>query len=402
MRLRAQTALFGPAFVAAIAYVDPGNVASNSQAGARYGYLLVWVVLLANLVAGQVQYLSAKLGLVTGMSLPQALRERMTTPIRIAYWAQAELVSMATDVAEVIGGALALSMLFGVPMVYGGLITGVVSMLLLNVQNAGQRQFERLVSWLLLVIAVGFVAGLFVAPPSAGGLARGLVPSFVDGGSVLIATSMLGATVMPHAIYLHSALARDRHGKPTGARLTGLLRTTRYDVSSAMAFAGGVNLCMVLLAATVLRGHGGVDSIIGVHDVLSHDLGAAIGLAFAIGLLASGLASTSVGCYAGAVVIEGLLRRRIPLLVRRVVTLLPALGLLAMGVNPTMALILSQVVLSFGVPFALIPLVRLTGSRAVMGEHVNRRRTTVLAALSAGLIVLLNLALIGLTVAGGA
>ncbi|ALG06280.1 Nramp family divalent metal transporter [Kibdelosporangium phytohabitans] len=400
-RFRAGAALLGPAFVAAIAYVDPGNVATNTAAGATYGYLLVWVVVVANVMAGLVQYLSAKLGLVTGLSLPEAVRDRLSRPTRLAYWAQAEVVAMATDLAEVLGGAIALNLLFDLPLLVGGLITGVVSTALLVVQDrAGQRPFERVITGLLLIIAIGFAAGLFVSPPSGPGVLGGLLPQFAGSESVLLAAGMLGATVMPHAVYLHSALARDRHGTQTGPTLGRLLNATRYDVGVAMVFAGAVNLAMLLLAAGALSGIDGVDSLSGVHAAIGQHLGTGIALLFAVGLLASGLASTSVGCYAGAVVMGGLLRRRIPLLVRRVLTLLPAVVLLAFNVDPSWALVISQVVLSFGIPFALIPLVRLTSARGLMGGNVNHRVTTALAWVVAALVIALNLALIYLTVTG--
>ncbi|ONI80966.1 divalent metal cation transporter [Actinosynnema sp. ALI-1.44] len=400
-RFRAGAALLGPAFVAAIAYVDPGNVATNTAAGATYGYLLVWVVVVANVMAGLVQYLSAKLGLVTGQSLPEAVRDRLSTPTRLAYWAQAEIVAMATDLAEVLGGAIALNLLFDLPLLLGGLITGVVSTALLLIQDrAGQRPFERVITGLLLIIAIGFAAGLFVSPPSGPGVLGGLLPQFAGSDSVLLAAGMLGATVMPHAVYLHSALSRDRHGRQTGPRLGRLLGATRYDVGVAMVFAGAVNLAMLLLAASALSGFDGVDSLSGVHNAIGQHLGNGIALLFAVGLLASGLASTSVGCYAGAVVMGGLLHRRIPLLARRLLTLLPAVVLLALNVDPSWALVISQVVLSFGIPFALIPLVRLTSARGLMGDNVNHRITTALAWVIAALVIALNLALIYLTVTG--
>jgi manganese transport protein len=401
VRMRSGSMLLGPAFVAAVAYVDPGNVASNVSAGARFGYLLVWVIVTANLMAGLVQYLSAKLGLVTGMSLPEAVRERTPRGGRLAYWAQAELVAVATDLAEVVGGAIALNLLFHLPLLVGGVITGLVSMGLLLVQDRrGQRSFERVITGLLAIIALGFLASTFIQPPSASGVLGGLVPRFHGSGSLLIAAAMLGATVMPHAVYLHSGLARDRHGRLTGGKLTRLLRVTRIDVGLAMLLAGAVNLSMVLLAAVNLQGQHGVDSIAGAHQAVGQALGAGVALLFAIGLLASGLASTSVGAYAGAMIMQGLLRKRIPLLLRRLVTLIPAVVVLAIGVDPSWALVLSQVVLSFGIPFALIPLVRLTSDRALMGAEANHRLTSVLAWLIAGVIVTLNVVLIYLTVTG--
>ncbi len=400
-RLRPSWLLLGPAFVAAIAYVDPGNVAANVSAGAQFGFLLVWVIFVANAMAGLVQYLSAKLGLVSGRTLPEAVADRTRTPTRIAFWLQAELVAMATDLAEVVGGAIALHLLFDLPLLVGGIITGVVSMVLLVVQSwRGQRMFERVISGLLLVIAIGFLTSVFVEPPSIGQAAAGLVPRFEGAESVLLATAMLGATVMPHAVYLHSGLARDRHGHPeAGKQRTWLLRVTRLDVGLAMLVAGAVNLSMILIAATNLQGRNDTDSIEGAHAAVRDTLGPTVALFFAIGLLASGLASTSVGAYAGAMIMQGLLRRSYPLLLRRVVTLIPALVILAIGVDPSRALVISQVVLSFGIPFALIPLVRLTSDRALMGDDANHRVTTALGWTVAASITLLNVVLIYLTVA---
>ena len=401
-RLRPSWLLLGPAFVAAIAYVDPGNVAANVSAGAQFGFLLVWVIFLANAMAGLVQYLSAKLGLVSGRTLPEAVADHTRTPTRIAYWLQAELVAMATDLAEVVGGAIALYLLFDLPMLMGGIITGAVSLLLLAVQNRrGQRMFERVISGLLLIIAIGFLTSLFVEPPPPGDIAAGLLPRFEGAESVLLATAMLGATVMPHAVYLHSGLARDRHGHPEpGPQRNWLLRVTRIDVGLAMLVAGAVNLSMLLIAATNLQGQDNTDSIEGAHAAVRDTLGPTVALFFAVGLLASGLASTSVGAYAGAMIMQGLLRRSYPLLLRRLVTLIPALVILAIGVDPSRALVISQVVLSFGIPFALVPLVRLTSDRAVMGDDTNHRVTTALGWIVAALISLLNVVLIYLTVAG--
>ena len=400
--LRPGLLLLGPAFVAAIAYVDPGNVAANVSAGAQFGFLLVWVILVANVMAGLVQYLSAKLGLVTGRTLPESVADHSRTPTRIAYWVQAELVAMATDLAEVVGGAIALYLLFDLPLLVGGAITGVVSLLLLAIQNRrGQQVFERVITGLLLVIAFGFLTSLVVEPPSAADVAGGLIPRFDGAESILLAAAMLGATVMPHAVYLHSGLARDRHGQPEpGAPRRRLLRITRYDVGIAMLVAGAVNLAMLLVAATNLQGIENTDSIEGAYAAVQGTLGHGVALCFAIGLLASGLASTSVGAYAGAMIMQGLLRRSYPLLLRRLVTLIPALLILAVGVDPSRALVLSQVVLSFGIPFALIPLVRLTSDRSVMGADVNHRVTTALGWLVAGVISVLNVVLIYLTVTG--
>lgn len=385
----------GPAFVAAIAYVDPGNVAANLTSGARFGYLLVWVLVLANLMAALVQYQSAKLGIVTGKTMPELLGERMRRAPRVAYWLQAELVAIATDLAEVVGGAIALKLLFGLPLILGGAIVGVISMILLAVQSRfGQRQFESVIIGLLAVIAVGFLSGLVVNPPDAVLVAGGLVPRFDGGESVLLAASMLGATMMPHAIYVHSALARDRHGVANTQTRSRLLRATKIDVFLALGLAGIVNVGMLLLAAVNLQDATGTDSIEGAHLAIQNSLGSVAALIFAIGLLASGLASTSVGSYAGATIMSGLIKKQIPLFLRRMITLAPALLILSIQIDATWALVLSQVVLSFGIPFALIPLLRLTSNRNVMGESANRIPLRILLWIIVALVITLNLALL--------
>ncbi|MEZ0492384.1 Nramp family divalent metal transporter [Kineococcus sp. TBRC 1896] len=398
---RALLRLLGPAFVAAIAYVDPGNVAANLTAGAGYGYLLLWVLVAANGMAVLVQYLSAKLAVVSGRTLPELLRERLGRRSRLAYWAQAELVAIATDLAEVIGGAVALHLLFGWDLLVGGVVTGVVSLLVLALQNrAGVRRFEAVIVGFLLIIVVGFVSGVVLSPPDPGEALAGLVPRFDGAETVLLAASMLGATVMPHAVYLHSAMARDHHGTVPARDTRRVLGATRVDVVAALVVAGLVNISMLLLAASALRGVEGTDTLEGAHAAVAAHLGVGAALLFAIGLLASGLASTSVGAYAGAVIMQGLLRIEVPLLLRRAVTLVPALVCLGIGVDPTRALVVSQVVLSFGIPFALVPLVRLTSSRDLMGEHVNRPLTRALATVAVALVVALNVALLYLTFAG--
>lgn len=403
-RLKTGWYLLGPAFVAAIAYVDPGNVAANVSAGAQFGFLLLWVIVVANVMAGLVQYLSAKLGLVTGRSLPEAVGGQLSRRARLAYWAQAEVVAMATDVAEVVGGAIALRILFGLPLLIGGVITGAISLLLLRISDQrGQQLFERVITGLLLVIAIGFTASFFVATPPPNAVIGGLVPRFHGKESVLLAAAILGATVMPHAVYLHSGLTRDRHGHPEpGPQRRRLLRITRVDVGLAMVVAGAVNAAMLLIAAFNMRERGHTGSIEGAYAAVHDTVSPTIAVFFAIGLLVSGLASSSVGAYAGAMIMQGLLYRSIPMLVRRLVTLTPALVILALGANPTRTLVLSQVVLSFGIPFALLPLVRLTGDRAVMGTDANHRITSVIGWAVGVMISLLNAVLIYLTVSGSA
>ncbi|TQE36435.1 Mn(2+) uptake NRAMP transporter MntH [Streptomyces ipomoeae] len=392
----------GPAFVAAIAYVDPGNIAANVSAGAQYGYLLIWVLVVANAMAMVVQYLSAKLGIVLGRSLPEALGDRMPRAGRLAFWAQAELVVMATDLAEVVGGAIALEILFDVPLPLGGLIVGGVSMWVLAVQTRhGQRTFEGVVTGALAIIVLGFTAGLVVHGIDWTAAAGGLAPRFEGAQTVLLAASMLGATVMPHAIYLHSSLTRDRHGfDPAPSRIRLLLGASRWDVGIALLIAGSANIALLLLAAGNLYDIPGVDSIQGAHAAITRALGTAVGLVFGIGILASGLASTSVGCYAGAAVMSGLLRVRIPLLLRRAVTLVPALVVLALGIDATQALVLSQVMLSIGIPFALIPLARLTSDRRLMGPFANSTVLRLTTYATAVAVVALNALLIVLTLTG--
>lgn len=400
-RLKRTAVLLGPAFIAAVAYVDPGNFAANFSAGAQYGYMLVWVLVAANIMAALVQYLSAKVGLVTGQSLPEVVGTRLSRWPRIAYWAQAELVAIACDIAEIIGGAVALNILFGIPLVAGGVITGVVSMgLLLIYRSKETRYFERLIMFMLCIIPIGFIVGLFMRPPDAVELFGGLVPRFDGKESLLLATAMLGATIMPHVVYLHSALARDRHGKIKPTLLKKYLKATRFDVGLAMLFAGSVNISMVVLAASALRGVPGADTLNGVYQGLTNLISPNVGLLFAIGLLVSGFISTSIGSQAGAVIMDGLLKRRIPLLTRRLITLTPALIILLIGIEPTRALIISQIGLSFGVPFALIPLARITSSRLIMGNSVNNRLVTIAIYGIAGLVSILNIVLIYLTIAG--
>jgi manganese transport protein len=394
--------LLGPALVAGVAYLDPGNVASNMTAGAIYGFLLVWVVVLGNVMAWLVQYLSAKLGIVTGKSLPEVLGERIRSRwARRGFWLQAELVAMATDIAEILGGAIALNILFDLPLVIGGLITGAVSLAVLQLQGDGRHQvFERIIISMMIIVAIGFSAGVFLRPPEAADVAAGLVPAFDGSQSVLLAASILGATIMPHAIYAHSALARDRFPNLPRAVVPRLLSATRWDVTIALTIAGAVNLAILLLAATSLQGRDDTGTLEGAHGAIVDVLGPVVATLFAVGLLASGLASSSVGAYAGAEIMHGLLRVRIPLAMRRIITLIPALLILALGVDPTQALILSQVVLSFGISFALIPLVYLGTRIEVMGEHRNTWWTTLIGALVAGLLVTLNLTLLYLVFTG--
>lgn len=392
--------LLGPALVAGVAYLDPGNVASNITAGAQFGYLLVWVVVVGNLIAWLVQYLSAKLGLATGKSLTQILGERITNKwLRRSFWVQAEIVAMATDLAEVVGGAIALYLLFGFPLLAGGLVMGLFSLLLLSLRDrSGAKAFERIIIGLLVIIAIGFGMGLVVAPPDPSSFLGGLVPRFDGSASILLAASILGATIMPHAIYAHSALTRDRFGLVlAGVERGKILKATRVDVTVALVIAGGVNLAIMLTAAVSLQGVEGTDTLEGVYAALSANLGPVIAVLFAVGLLASGLASTSVGAYAGAEIMSGLTNIRMSLLWRRVITLVPAMVILGIGADPTWALIMSQVVLSFGIPFALIPLVIFTREKKTLGADTNSALTTVLAIVASLFVIGLNGVLLWVT-----
>jgi manganese transport protein len=400
--LRGRVALLGPAFVASIAYVDPGNFATNIAGGAKYGYLLLWVIVVANLMAMLIQNLSAKIGVATGRNLPELCREHLPRPAAWALWVQAELVAMATDLAEFVGAAIALNLLFGVALLPAGLITAVAAFGILALQSKGYRRFEQLIVGFLVIIVGGFLYETLSIGADAGGVVRGLLPGFAGTDSILLATGILGATVMPHVIYLHSALTQDRVPARDHTERRRLLRFQRIDVTIAMGIAGLVNMSMLIVAAQLFHGAGltGVDSIAGAHAGLERLVGGGAALAFALALLASGFASSSVGTFAGQVVMQGFIARAVPLVLRRAVTMTPALVVLAIGVDPSRALVMSQVALSFGIPFALIPLVWLTARRDLMGALVNRRLTTMVAGVVAALISALNVFLLYQTFAG--
>jgi manganese transport protein len=395
-RLRATLAMLGPAFVASIAYVDPGNFATNLQGGAKYGYLLLWVVLLANLIAMLIQYLSAKLGVVTGHSLPENIRGHWSRPVSWGMWIQAEIMAMSTDIAEFLGAALGLNLLFGVPMLVAGLMTGVIAFAILELQSRGFRRFELAITSLLAIIFLGFLYETLRIGPSSHEALNGLLPGLDGAGSLYLAVGIIGATVMPHAIYLHSALTQGRMPVRNDQERSRVLKFERLDVIIALGLAGLVNMAMLAVAAKLFHtpGLSGLSTIPAAHAEFGRLVGGGAALAFAVALLASGASSSSVGTYAGQVVMAGFINVRVPVMARRALTMIPALVVLAVGLNPTDALVLSQVVLSFGIPLALIPLVILTCRRSVMGVHVNRPLTTVLAWGCAGLITGLNLFLV--------
>ena len=398
-RLRGTLPLLGPAFVAAVAYIDPGNFATNITGGAKHGYLLLWVILAANLMAMLIQTLSAKVGIATGKNLPELCRDEFPRPVSWGLWIQAELIAMATDLAEFVGAALALNLLFDIPLFVSGLITGVAAFGILALQNKGYRRFELAIGGLFFIVLMGFLYQAFEIGPSAGDAVTGFVPHFAGTDSILLATGIIGATVMPHVIYLHSALTQSRIPVRNDDERRRLMRFQKLDVGIAMGIAGVVNLTMLIVAAALFHagGHTGVDTVQGAYHGFETLVGGGTAVAFGLALLASGFASSSVGTYAGQVVMQGFINRRIPLVLRRAITMAPALIVLAIGANPTDSLVLSQVVLSFGIPFALVPLVMLTRRRDLMGALVNRGLTTVVASVFATLIICLNVFLLART-----
>jgi len=387
----------GPAFVAAVAYIDPGNFATNIAGGAKFGYLLLWVVLAANLIAMVVQTQSAKLGIATGRNLAELCRERFSRRASIGLWLQAEAVAMACDIAEVVGAALGLNLLFGVPLFPAGLLAGAGAFAILALQQKGFRRLEAGITALVGVVVASFAFELLDAHPAAGEVGHHLfVPGFGGTESILLTTGIIGATVMPHVIYLHSALTQKRVVGRDDEDRRRILGFERVDVVIALSLAGAVNLSMMIVAAALFHGSGltGVDSIEGAFEgfkTLVSDRAATI---FGIALLASGFASSSVGTMAGQVVMQGFIRRRIPIFLRRAITLTPALIVLGVGLDPTDALVASQVVLSFGIPFALVPLLFLASKREVMGALANPRWLTAVAGTLAALIIALNVFLL--------
>jgi manganese transport protein len=387
----------GPAFIAAVAYIDPGNFATNIAGGAKFGYLLLWVVLAANLIAMLVQTQSAKLGIATGKNLAELCRERFSRRTSVGLWLQAELVAMATDIAEVVGAALGLNLLFGIPLFPAGIIAGAGAFAILALQQQGYRRLEAGITVLVGVVVASFVFELFDADPDAGEVASHLfVPGFAGTESLLLATGIIGATVMPHVVYLHSALTQRRIVGRDAAERKRILGFEKVDVVIALSLAGVVNLSMMIVAAALFHSSGltGVETIDGAYEGLQQLVSDRAATVFGIALLASGFASSSVGTMAGQVVMQGFIRRRIPLFLRRAITLAPALLVLAIGVDPTDALVGSQVVLSFGIPFALVPLLIIASKREVMGALVNPGWLTAFAGLLASLIIALNVFLL--------
>jgi manganese transport protein len=387
----------GPAFIAAVAYVDPGNFATNISGGAQFGYLLLWVLLCSNLMAMLIQSMSAKLGIATGKNLPEVCRARFPKPLSIGLWIQAEIIAMATDLAEFIGAALALNLLFGIPLFPAGLLTGLGVFGILALQRRGFRPLEAVITAMIGVILFAFAFQMYYAEPEGERILAGLfTPAFQGTESVLLAAGILGATVMPHVIYLHSALTQRRVIGKTEEEKKKIFRFELIDVVIAMSLAGFINASMLIMAAALFNANGLTD--ITDIDLAFEQLGILVNdnaaILFGLGLFASGFSSSSVGTMAGQVVMQGFINRRIPLFLRRLVTMVPALIILAIGLNPSRSLVISQVVLSFGIPFALIPLLIFCRNRNVMGTLVNRSLTTAVATVVVALIVSLNVLLI--------
>ena len=393
----------GPAFIACFAYVDPGNFATNIAAGSKFGLALCWVIVASNLMAMLIQTLSAKLGIATGRNLPEVCRERFSRRTSRGLWIQAELIAMATDLAEVLGAALGFEILLGIPLFRATILTGIVTFAILGLQRFGLRPFEAVITAFVATIGICYLSELFMANPPLGSVAQhSLTPQFGGSEELLLAVGILGATVMPHVIYLHSALTQNRVVPQNDEEARRLFRFTRVDVIIAMSIAGLINLAMLVMAASVFYKSGllNVDSLETAHKTLQPILGGASSTLFALALLASGLSSSIVGTLSGQVVMQGFIQRNVPIFVRRLVTLLPALIVAAIGLNPSRTLVISQVILSFGIPFALIPLVWFTSRRDLMGTLVNRRVTTIAATVVATVISVLNVFLLWQTLVG--
>jgi manganese transport protein len=396
-KTRAGLALLGPAFVASVAYVDPGNFATNFQAGSEHGYLLVWVIVMANLMAVLVQYLTSKLGLYSGQSLPEMCREAFPKRANVMLWVQAEVIAMATDLAEFTGAAVGMNLVFGIPLFLAGLITAVIAFGILALEQRGYRRFELAIIALLTFVALGFLIDFFaVGGQSYSGIAKGLIPRLGGGDTLALTVGIIGATVMPHVVYLHSALQKNRVRPTSPKEGQTLLKYNRWDCIIGLGIAGLVNLSMLCIAAALFHHPGltGVNTLGAVHSHLGTLVGGGAALAFGVALIASGLSSSSVGTYAGQIVMAGFMNWKIPLFLRRALTMIPSLVVLALAVNTTNALVISQIILSFGIPFALIPLILLTRKREVMGEMVNRVRTSNIMWVVVAVITVLNVDLI--------
>ncbi|WP_276958382.1 Nramp family divalent metal transporter [Allomeiothermus silvanus] len=392
----------GPAFVASVAYIDPGNFATNIQGGAKFGYLLLWVILTANLMAMLIQFLSSKLGIVTGANLPEVIRQEWPRPLVWFYWIQAEVIAMATDLAEFLGATLALNLLFGIPLFWGAVLTGIAAFGILALQRYGFRPLEAAIAVFVGVIALAYVVQLFLSKPGLE-FVQGLIPRFQGGESLYLAVGILGATVMPHVIYLHSDLTKSRVPAADLRLKRRLLRFNLLDVVIAMSIAGLINMSMLAAAAATFHATGKSDiaDLTTAYQTLTPLLGPLAAVAFGVALLASGISSSTVGTMSGQVIMQSFVGFQIPLWLRRLITMLPAFVVILLGLNPTNVLVLSQVVLSFGIPFALIPLLLFTANRRIMGELANSKLVTYTGWVIATLIIGLNLYLLYQTLLGG-
>jgi manganese transport protein len=403
-RLARLLPFMGPAFIASVAYMDPGNFATNIQGGSRFGYMLLWVVLASNLAAMLIQTLSAKLGIATGSNLAEHCRAHFPPWLVTSMWVLMEIVAMATDLAEFIGAALGFNLLFGIPLWIAGILTAIATFLILSLENYGFRPIEAVITALVGIVAVSYLIETFLDRPDWGlVLHHAVIPQFAGPESVLLAAGILGATVMPHAIFLHSSLTQDRIVVREPGQLRRLFNYEIIDVLIAMGLAGLINMAMLIMAAATFYNQGlrELATIQEAHRTLQPLLGRAASSVFAISLLASGLSSASVGTMAGQVIMQGFMHRQVPAWIRRLVTMLPSLIVIIIGLDATRTLVLSQVVLSFGLPFALIPLILFTRRKDLMGVLVNRRITTFAVSLVAGLIVALNIYLLVQTFSGG-
>ena len=387
----------GPAFIACVAYIDPGNFATNIAGGSKFGYTLLWVIVASNLMAMLIQTLSAKLGIATGRNLPEVCRQEFPHGVTVGLWLQAEAIAMATDLAEFLGAAIGFHLLLGIDLFPAAVLTGIAAFLILGLQRFGFRPLEAVIAVMVMIIGVCYLAEMYLTGPALGLAAKHAVtPQFSGSESVLLAVGILGATVMPHVIYLHSSLTQNRIVPESEQEAKRLMRYTRIDVVIAMSIAGLINMAMLVMAASVFYGSGlhDVDSLETAHKTLGPIVGQASGTLFALALVGSGLSSSAVGTLSGQVVMQGFIRRQIPVWVRRAVTMLPAFAVIAIGLDPARTLVISQVVLSFGIPFALIPLVIFTSRKGLMGSLANTRKTTAAAVVVAALIVSLNIFLL--------
>jgi len=387
----------GPAFIASVAYVDPGNFATNIQSGAQFGYTLLWVIVMSNIMAMVIQTLSAKLGIATGKNLAEQCRLNFPKPVVLTMWVLMEFVAIATDLAEFLGAAIGFNLLFGMPLWMGGILTGITTLLILSLERYGFRMLEAVITSMVMVIAVCYIIETILDRPNWTQVIHGaVIPAFSGKESVLLATGILGATVMPHVIFLHSALTQGRIVVKDAISLRRLFHFEIIDVTIAMGIAGMVNAAMLIMAASTFYKHGlmGVSTIEEAHRTLEPLLGRASSSVFAISLLASGLSSSTVGTNAGQVIMQGFIHRNIPVWLRRMVTMVPSIIVILIGLDPTRTLVISQVILSFGLPFAIIPLIIFTSDRKLMGPLTNWKFTTIVTSLFSVLIILLNIYLI--------